>query len=73
MTYIGVRKISGKRTSTQRAAFLDMVNNPDKYHGIIIYLTAIDEDEVLGLFDTAKRFYYNEQGLWYENDFGIPI
>lgn len=67
-----VIKISGKRTSTQRALFLDMANNPDKYKGQIIYLTEIDNDEIISIFDNPKKFYFNESGTWYESDFIDP-
>lgn len=64
-----IQLVSGKRTSAQRAQFLDYVYNPQKYEGCIIYLTEIDEDEILGYFDNPDKFYFNEQGVWYESTF----
>jgi hypothetical protein len=61
--------MSGKRTSQNRTLFLDMVNNPDKYKGYIVYLKDIDEDEIYEPFDHAKTFYMNEGGEWHSADF----
>jgi transposase len=64
-----IQLISGKRTSSQRAQFLDYVNNPQKYEGCIVYLTEIDEDEILGDFDQVDKFYFNEDGAWFVSQF----
>jgi hypothetical protein len=64
-----IQFISGKRTSSQRAQFLDYVNNPENYEGCIIYLTAIDEDEIYDTFDTPDKFYFNENAIWYASQF----
>jgi hypothetical protein len=64
-----MKRISGSRTSTQRWLFLDLVNNPQNYKGSIIYLTQIDEDEIYGVFDKAKKLYFNENGVWFESQF----
>ena len=69
MLYDKLRHISGKRESSQRALFLDMVNNPNNYKGYIVYLKDIDEDEIYEPFDHAKTFYMNEGGLWQSADF----
>ena len=67
--YERFRHISGKRTSENRNLFLDMVNDPIKYKGYIIYLKDIDEDEIYEPFDHAKTFYMNEGGEWQSADF----
>lgn len=64
-----IQFISGKRTSSQRAQFIDYVNNPENYEGCIIYLTSIDEDEVFDPFDSPDKFYFNESGIWYQSQF----
>ena len=64
-----IQFISGRRTSSQRAQFLDYYNNPQTYEGCIIYLTEIDEDEIYGDFDQADKFYFNENGTWYPSQF----
>jgi hypothetical protein len=69
---INILKISGRRTSTQRAQFLDLVNNPENYKGHIIYLTEIDLDEIYGVFDNPKKFYFNQNGTWHESNFFDP-
>jgi hypothetical protein len=61
--------ISGKRISSQRAQFLDYHANPQNYEGCVIYLTEIDEDEIYGIFDNPDKFYFNENGTWYESTF----
>jgi hypothetical protein len=68
-----IQIISGKRTSANRAQFLDYVNNTQDYKGCIVYLTDIDEDEVYGNFDQPDKFYFNEAGIWIESPlFTIP-
>ena len=52
-------RLSGKRTSTQRTLFLDMINNPDNYKGYVVYLTEIDSDEKYDPFEEPKKFYFN--------------
>lgn len=69
MTSLLMKRISGSRTSTQRWLFLDLVNNPQNYKGSIIYLTQIDEDEIYGVFNKAKKLYFNEGGVWFESQF----
>lgn len=69
---INIFKVSGSRTSSQRAFFLDLVNNPQNYKGYIIYLTEIDLDEIYGVFDNPKKFYFNQAGTWYESNFYDP-
>lgn len=64
-----IQIVSGKRTSSQRAQFLDYVNNPQNYKGCIIYLSEIDEDEIYGLFDNPNKFFFNEGGVWIESNF----
>lgn len=66
-----IQLISGKRTSNQRARFLDYYNNPQNYEGCIIYLTDIDEDEIYGDFDQPDKFYFNEDGTWYVSQFFV--
>lgn len=61
--------ISGKRTSSDRAQFLDYHDNPQDYEGCVVYLTGIDEDEIYGIFDNPDKFYFNENGVWYESTF----
>lgn len=62
-------RISGKRTSSQRTIFLDLVNNPQDYKGYIVYITAIDDDEKYAPFEEPKKFYFNEDGEWQTSDF----
>ena len=69
---INIIKISGSRTSSQRTLFLDMVNSPQNYKGYIIYLTEIDLDEIYGVFDNPKKFYFNQLGTWHESNFFDP-
>ena len=64
-----IQIVSGKRTSSNRAQFLDYVNNPQDYKGCIIYLSEIDEDEIYGLFDNPNKFFFNEGGVWIESNF----
>jgi hypothetical protein len=64
-----IQFISGKRTSSQRAQFLDYVNNPSTYEGCIVYLTAIDDDEIYQPFDQPDKFYFNENGIWHVSQF----
>lgn len=66
-----IQLISGKRTSSQRSQFLDYVNNPSLYIGCIIYLTEIDNDEILGVFNKTNKFYFNENGIWFESPFFV--
>lgn len=69
ITYDRFKHVSGKRTSSQRALFLDLVNNPDNYKGYIVYLRDIDEDEIYQPFDNPGTFYMNEGGEWQSADF----
>lgn len=62
-------KISGKRNSSQRNLFFDLINNKQNYKGYIIYLTEIDEDERYPPFEEPKKFYFNEGGQWQSSDF----
>lgn len=64
-----IQFVSGKRTSSQRAQFLDYVNNGQDYEGCIIYLTEIDGDEIYQPFDQIDKFYFNEDGFWYVSQF----
>jgi hypothetical protein len=64
-----IQLVSGKRTSSQRAQFLDYVNNPQNYEGCVVYLTEIDEDEIFGEFDQVDKFYFNEDGVWHVSQF----
>lgn len=64
-----IQIVSGKRTWSNRAQFLDYVNNPQSYKGCIIYLSEIDEDEIYGLFDNPNKFFFNEGGVWIESNF----
>lgn len=65
-------KISAAEDSPQYAQFLDYVNNPQKYKGCIIYLTAISGTHPEP-FDLANKFYYNEDGVWYTSPFIFEI
>ena len=67
--YDKYKHVSGKRTSSQRTMFLDMVNNPEKYKGYIVYLTEVDEDELYKPFEKFGTFYMNEGGSWQMTDF----
>jgi len=68
-----IQLIGGKRTSSNRAQFLDYVNNPQDYKGCIVYLSNIDEDEIYGNFDQPDKFYFNEAGVWIESPlFTLP-
>jgi hypothetical protein len=67
--YNRLLKISGKRTSSNRSLFFDLINNPQNYKGYIIYLTEVDEDELYTPFEEPKKFYFNEGGLWQNSDF----
>jgi hypothetical protein len=69
LIYERFRHISGKRTSTQRGLFLDMINNPNNYKGYIVYLKDIDDDEIYEPFDHPGTFYMNEGGLWQSTDY----
>jgi hypothetical protein len=71
--YQRFKHMSGKRTSTQREVFLDMVNNPTKYKGYIVYLKDIDDDEIYSPFDHPGTFYMNEGGTWHSTDFHSQI
>ena len=64
-----IQLISGKRISYQRSQFLDYANSPSLYTGCIIYLTEIDNDEIYGVFNKANKFYFNENGIWFESPF----
>ena len=66
---LNILKVSGKRTSTQRSLFLDLHNNPQLYKGYMIYLTEIDNDEIYGVFNKPRKFYFNENGVWHESPF----
>lgn len=61
--------LSGRRTSTQRTLFFDMINNPNNYKGYVVYLREIDEDEKYIPFEEPKKFYFNEGGNWQSADF----
>lgn len=71
--YERFKHISGKRDSSNRELFLDMVNNPQNYKGYIVYLREIDEDEIYSPFDHAKTFYMNEGGVWQSADFHSQV
>jgi len=66
-----IQIISGRRTSYQRAQFLDYFNSPSLYNGCIIYLSEIDNDEILGSFTAANKFYFNENGTWFASPFPV--
>lgn len=67
------RHISGKRNWKHREMFLDMVNNPEKYKGFIVFLKDLDEDELYEPFIVIKKYYFNEGGIWQTGDmFGAP-
>jgi hypothetical protein len=68
-----IQIISGKRTSSKRAQFLDYVSHPQNYKGCIVYLSEIDEDEIYGNFDQVDKFFFNEGGVWIESPlFTLP-
>jgi hypothetical protein len=64
-----IQLISGKSTSPQRSQFLDYFNNPQNYPGCVIYLTELDNDQIIGVFNKANKFYFNEDGTWFESTF----
>lgn len=67
--YQRLLKVSGKKTSSNRALFLDLINNPQNYKGYIVYITDIDWDEKYVPFEEPKKFYFNEGGIWQSSDF----
>lgn len=72
-TFDKFKHISGKRDWKKRELFLDMVNNPEKYKGFIVYLKEVDEDELYDPFVSVKKYYFNEGGIWQTGDmFGAP-
>lgn len=64
-------RISGRASSSQRAIFFDLINNPDEYKGYIVYISEVDdcEPEKYAPFKEAKKFYFNEDGQWQSSDF----
>jgi hypothetical protein len=64
-----IQFISGRRTSSQRAQFLDYYNNPHLYEGCIVYVTEVDEDELYDPLDQPDKFYFNEDGVWHPSQF----
>lgn len=64
-----IQIISGKRTSSQRAKFLNYAQNPQNFSGCVVYLTEVDNDELYGEFNKAKKFYFNENGIWHASHF----
>ena len=62
-------KVSGQRTSANRALFLDLLNNSQNYKGYIVYITEIDSDEKYTPFEEPRKFYFNEGGQWQTSDF----
>jgi len=65
----GILVIDASDTSSQLNLFLDLINDPCKYRGRMVYITAIGPTERPDPFLFANKFYFNENCEWFESPF----
>lgn len=68
---VGITIIDASDTSKDLALFLDMIANPNLYKGRLIYITAIGPTVRPDPFFFAQKFYFNEDGSWFESPFSF--
>jgi len=68
---IGIYVIDGRDGSIDIPLFEDMIVNPNKYRGNVVYLTGVGPTPRPDPFLWADKFYFNEGGEWFESPFAI--
>lgn len=58
-------------SSEQLGDFLDLLNNPCKYKGAIVYLTDVGPTPRPDPFLWKDKFYFNEGCEWFESPFAL--
>ena len=58
-------------SSEQLGEFLDLLNNPCKYKGAIVYLTDVGPTARPDPFLWKDKFYFNEGCEWFESPFAL--
>lgn len=73
MSSKGVLQIDASDNSPDLARFLDLLENPCKYKGRVIYLLAIGPTQRPDPFLWADKFYFNEGCEWHESPFSFKM
>ena len=70
-TGYGILVIDASDDSEQISLFLDLIENPCKYEGRTVYITALGPTPRPDPFVFPRKFYFNENCEWYESPFTI--
>lgn len=62
-------------TSQDLTFFIDLVDNPSSYKGVVVYVKILEQvsgrDPWPDPFLFPNKFYFNEDGEWYESPFSF--
>jgi hypothetical protein len=71
----GIYVVDVSNTSNDLAFFIDLVDNPSFYKGVVVYVKTLEQ--VSGRepwpdpFLFPNKFYFNEDGEWFESPFSL--
>lgn len=63
-----IQILSAVDTSSDFPTVQDMIDNPDDYHGCVVYITAVGAT-LYPPFNRADKLYFNEGGTWFASPF----
>lgn len=67
----GILIIDASDGSSQLPLFLDLLADPCKYRGRMVYITALGPTPRPDPFLFPQKFYFNENCQWYESPFTL--
>lgn len=67
----GILIIDASDNSAQLSLFLDLLADPCKYKGRMVYITALGPTPRPDPFLFPQKFYFNENCQWYESPFTL--
>lgn len=65
----GIIIINASDDSPDLYKFIDLIDNPCKYRGRVVYITALGPTPRPDPFLFANKFYFNEDCQWFESPF----
>ena len=71
----GIYVVDVSDTSDDLAFFIDLVDNPSLYKGVVVYVKTLEQasgrDPWPDPFLFPNKFYFNEDGEWFESPFSL--
>lgn len=71
----GIYVLDVSNESNDLAFFIDLVDNPQFYKGVVVYIKILEQvagrDPWPDPFLFPNKFYFNEDGEWFESPFSL--